>query len=112
MIENDVDILDLLEFFLDDLGFVVMAAQHRIPIEKIIADAPQTILLDYFLDDGYGKDICLEIKANPSTQHIPVIIMSASNDIEKYAFESRADAFISKPFDLSDLKNLVREQAA
>src|ERR1700745_4410835 len=79
VIENDIDILDLLKFFLDDIGFEMLPAQNRIPIEKIISDNPNLILLDYFLNDGYGKDICLEIKDNSSTKHIPVILMSASN---------------------------------
>ena len=109
VIENDLDILDLLKLFLDDIGFEVMPSQNRIPIEKIITDNPSLVLLDYFLNDGYGNEICLEIKENPLTKRIPVIIMSASDHIKKYALQSSADAFISKPFDILDLEILVRE---
>jgi two-component system phosphate regulon response regulator PhoB len=108
VIENDLDTLDILGFFLTDSGFEVLASQKTIPIEKIISDSPDIILLDYFLDDGYGKDMCLELKANALTGHIPVILISAHNKIKQIAIESCADAYLAKPFDLFELENLVR----
>lgn len=111
VIENDLDILDLLKFFLDDIGFEVLPAQNRIPIEKIISDNPDLVIIDYFLDDGYGYDICMELKANELTKHLPVIIMSASVHVEKYAHDCEATSFISKPFDIFALEDLVRKTA-
>ena len=109
VIENDLDILDLIQLFLDDIGFEVMPSQNRVPIEKIIIDNPSLILLDYFLNDGYGHDICAELKENSLTKDIPVIIMSASNHVEKYARACQASAFMPKPFDILELENIIRK---
>jgi len=68
-------------------------------------------LLDYLLHDGYGKEICLEIKNNPVTQHIPVIIFSAMTGLEEIAQDSCADAFLSKPFEMDDLEQMVDKMA-
>lgn len=112
VIENDPDILNILEIVLNDLGYEVIAAKNKIPIEKIIVDDPGLILLDYFLDDGHGKDLCLELKANPLTKHIPLVIMSAHFDVAQFAIESCADAFISKPFDIAALGDLLSDMVA
>lgn len=107
VIENDIDILDLVGFVLEDKGVEVIESQARMPIEKIVERQPNLVLLDYYLDDGYGKEICLEIKNNPLTKHIPVILFSAMTGLEEAAKESCADAFIAKPFDIDDLSKLV-----
>jgi DNA-binding response OmpR family regulator len=111
VIENDAPTLELLGLFLEDTGFEVMTSEFKVPIEKIIADAPSLILLDYFLNYGHGKEICTEIKANPATKHIPVVLTSASIDLSRLALECGADAYIEKPFDLFTLENMIRELA-
>jgi two-component system phosphate regulon response regulator PhoB len=111
IIENDEDILDIVGLVLTVKGFDVLPSQTSIPIEKIITDNPNLILLDYYLDDGYGKEICLEVKSNPLTRHIPVVIFSAMVGLEQAAKDSCADAFIGKPFNIEDLKKLVTDLA-
>jgi len=108
VIENDLDILDIVGFLFKVDGFEVLESQSKIPIEKIIEVNPNLILLDY-LHHEYGKEICLEIKNNPLTQHIPVIIFSAIIGLEEAAKASCADAFIAKPFDIDSLEKLVRK---
>lgn len=111
VIENDVDTLDVIGLLLEDTGFEVLPSENRVPIERILQQQPQLVLIDYFLNDGYGNEICLEIKANPLTRHIPVVLISTSNNIEQIAIDSLADAYISKPFDINDLEKIVRELA-
>lgn len=107
VIENDLDILDVVGFVFENKGLEVIESQSRVPIETIIEQNPDLVLLDYYLDEGYGKEICLAIKTNPVTKHIPVIIFSAMTGLEKAANDSCADTFIAKPFDIDDLEKLV-----
>ena len=111
VVENDADTLDLMNFLLEDSGFEAIRFTHTITPDEIKTHNPNLIILDHFLDDGFGGDLCLQIKNDPLTRHIPVIIYSASAGLEKIAQKSKADAFIEKPFDIVDLENMVRELA-
>ena len=110
IIEDDADTLDWLEFFVEDIGFQVLPSLSKPSIKSIIEQHPDLILLDYWLNDGYGSDICLELKANPGTKDIPVILMSVAFQLPQIARDCHADGYILKPFNLSDLENLVREK--
>jgi len=63
------------------------------------------------LDDGRGSDVCLELKGNPAAMHIPIILFSARNDVDRIAFACKADSFIAKPFDMHYLKQKVKEMS-
>ena len=56
VIENDAGILDIVGIIFRDKGFEVLASKTKIPIERIIQQMPNLILLDYLLDDGCGKE--------------------------------------------------------
>jgi CheY-like chemotaxis protein len=72
---------------------------------------PNIIVLDHLLDEGYGSDLCLLIKEHETTKHIPVILYSASHQIEQLAKISCADAYIPKPFDLFYFMEMVDKLA-
>jgi CheY-like chemotaxis protein len=112
VIENDLDTLDLIGFLLEDSGYKVLPSEKRVPIERVIEQDPQLIIIDYFLNDGYGNEICLALKANPLTKHIPVVLISTSPKIKQIAIDSFADGYIEKPFDINDLERIVRERCA
>ena len=63
------------------------------------------VLLDLMMPDMYGINVLQAIKADKFLQHIPVIIQSASNDINEHsrAFEFGAANFFSKPYDQKKL---------
>ncbi len=111
VIENDAGILDIVVIIFRDKGFEVLASKTKVTIERIIQQKPNLILLDYLLDDACSKEICLEIKNNPLTHHIPVIILSAITGLEEIAQDSCADAFIAKPFEIDDLEQMVDKMA-
>lgn len=70
---------------------------------------PALILLDNHLPGMNGLDICRTLKANCSTAHIPVIIISGSPAIGWRSLEVAADGCIEKPFNIHVLKELVRQ---
>ena len=111
VVENDIDTLDLMNFVLEDSGYQVIRFGKTTTPEELKSHKPNLIILDHFLGDGYGGDLCLQIKNDPSTRHIPVILYSASPGLEQIAEKSRADAYIEKPFDIVDLEKMVKELA-
>jgi DNA-binding response OmpR family regulator len=109
IIENDIDTLDIVTIILEDSGFTVVKSEAKIPVREITKINPDAIVIDYLLGAGYGSDLCMEIKENPLIKHIPVILFSASHNLEKITHDCRADASIAKPFDLDDFVQLINE---
>jgi DNA-binding response OmpR family regulator len=111
VIEDDNDILDLFQYILEDEGYKVWASDHSEHIEVIAEHRPNLVLLDDRLPGEYGHVICSRIKADPRTKNIPVVLVSATRDLEKLAFDCKADDYLPKPFDLKDLVKLVKQYA-
>ena len=111
IIEDDVDTLDLMGYILQEAGFAAIKANREVSIKEIASIKPDLAILDYLLPFGSGSEMCLEIKSNPLTTHIPVILYSAFNGLKRFAEESKADAYIAKPFDVEELVELIRATA-
>ncbi len=111
VIEDDVDILDMIQYILADEGYNVIGYDKLESLEKIIEQQPAVILLDNRLASGYGDSLCLSLKSSDETKQIPVIIVSASAGLEQIARNCKADAFLAKPFDLDDLVKMVKHYA-
>ena len=109
IIEDDVDTLEVMEFILRDTGYAIIKANRLVSIKEIISITPHLAILDVMLPYGFGSDLCLEIKNDPKSKHIPVILYSASSNLKILAKESHADAYLAKPFDLDRLLEMVKE---
>jgi DNA-binding response OmpR family regulator len=91
-------------------GYTVMFADASAEAGQLIkANPPDIILLDITLRDENGIDVCRQLKVSPETGLIPVILISGLSDTEARmrGIEAGADEFISKPFSISHLLNLV-----
>lgn len=111
--DDDVSILELAQIVLEEHGYTVKVAQNSREIAPALRNpVPDLVLLDLWFPDKGGVSITQELKANPETQHIPVIIVSANKDAPKIAQNIGADAVLCKPFDLSELENIVDHYAA
>lgn len=112
--DDEPDILKIVKFRLMkqgyDVHFVVNGKEAIEQLEKI---NPDLVLLDYSMPFVNGDEVCIHIKSNSNTQHIPVIIMTASTKIMDDGFIERvkADGKILKPFEpeelLTKIKNLI-----
>ena len=73
---------------------------------------PDLILLDVLMPGKDGLSVCSDIKANPDTQHIPIILMSAHNTSDDIAagLAAGADDYLCKPFSTAELKLRVRRR--
>ena len=108
VIEDNKEILDLIEEILTDEGYRVVAFNHYESVDAIMDFSPELILLDVRLSDGYGHLLCEDLKSNPKTNKIPVILVSAADNLEKIAHEAGADSFLSKPFSVESLVKVVK----
>ena len=79
-------------------------------LEKVRAETPDLILLDLMLPKLNGYEVCMKLKDDPLTRHIPIIILSAKGEIKDkvLGIEIGADDYVTKPFDLLELKARIR----
>lgn len=93
--------LDLLLNTLDREGYKVLVASSGASALRQAAYArPALILLDVLMPDMDGFETCRQLKSNPETQGIPIIMLTALHELDDkiHAFEVGAVDFISKPF--------------
>lgn len=101
--DDDPAILDVLTLFLEEVGYKVETIDEGATFRAFSNGYPDLLLLDILMSGWNGRDICLSLKSQEATRHIPIILVSANRETEKIAKEVGADDFLAKPFDLDDL---------
>jgi len=109
--EDDTGILDAMQMILEDAGYDVVTNEGEGTVSSIEREQPDLLLLDIWLSGINGKDVCVELKKQNSTKHIPVIMCSANRDTEQISREAGADDFLAKPFEMDDLLQKVERYA-
>ena len=92
-------------------GYHVMPATSGMQaLERAQAQPPDLILLDLMMPEMDGLEVCKRLKANASMRQIPVIFLTASNEMEHLVsgFEAGAVDYITKPFNPPELLARVR----
>jgi DNA-binding response OmpR family regulator len=114
VVDDDEDIREILMYVLESEGYEVSGLDNgRSVIDTVQKIQPDIVLLDVQLGDGDGRDICRELKQQPATRAIPVIIISANHGwASLHEKKCNADDFLAKPFDLTELVDHVKRFAA
>lgn len=108
--DDDKDILEICKIILDEAGYEIKTSENARNIEdQVSAFMPNLILMDNWLPDSGGITATRTIKSNAVLKDIPVIYFSANTDIEKLADRAGADSYLAKPFDITDLEDIVKK---
>jgi len=105
--DDDPGILDAVSIMLEFEGYDVKSTLNGAELLNMDTDLPDVLLLDIWMSGIDGRDICRQLKQKPVTSGMPVILISASKDIERSALEAGADGFLAKPFEMTDLLDKV-----
>ena len=112
VIDDDAAIRRLLEVSLETEGIRVETARDGVVgIRCAVDDPPSLVILDVMMPELDGWAVAERLAANPSTATVPVVFLSArtrDEDLEK-GMALGAAAYVTKPFDVSDLLDLVHE---
>ena len=113
VIEDDKDIRDTIVYILEEEKYEVVSSGDSKILKTINDFKPDLVLMDNWLtewkSDASGEQLSRELKSNPATSHIPIIIISAVSNIKEIAEAGLADAYLKKPFDVVALLEMVKK---
>ncbi len=112
LVEDGVTEMQLLTSYLKQAGLTVMSAQSGEEAQiKLNSQKPDLIVLDVILPGKSGFELCRELKADPSTSSIPVVICSTKDtDADKmWGDMLGANAYIPKPVDPTVFLQTIRQ---
>ena len=105
--DDNPAILDAIKIMLEEEGYEVETTVDGATVQDIKEPLPDLLLLDIWMSGIDGRDVCKLLKSSATTKHIPVIMISATKDIEQIAKDSGADDSVSKPFQMEHLFAIV-----
>lgn len=111
VIEDEKDLAELLVFNLEKEGFKLLCAYDGISgLERAKQEEPDLVVLDLMLPGLMGTEICKELRKEPRTANIPVLMLTAKGEeIDRVVgFEVGADDYMVKPFSMRELLLRIR----
>lgn len=117
MIVDDASMtVRLLQAFLEDAGYREFVTTDRSTeaMSLLLGERPDVVLLDLNMPEVSGFDILTQVRAHPNLQHVPILILTASDDAASKlrALELGATDFLAKPVDTSELALRLRNTLA
>lgn len=111
LLDDNKDLLQIVQIILKGQGYdTVLASCVEEASQKIKIHKPVLILMDVFISDEDGRELCNQLKHDPDTSNIRIIMMSGQdNNLGMMAWIG-ADDFMQKPFDYNDLLGRVQRQ--
>ena len=106
--DNERNLRILHELLGDDYQ-LTCAASGEEAVEQLSGGLPDLILLDVMMPGISGYELCRQLKSDPATSGIPVVLVTARarEDERRAGFDAGADAYLIKPFDPDVLLDLV-----
>ena len=111
IVEDNEDMRQFISYILSDNYNLIEAENGEEGFEVAKKHLPDVVISDVMMPKTDGFDLCQLLKTNVATNHIPVILLTAYalDEQKQVGFESGADAYISKPFNVKLLKTRVRK---
>lgn len=106
LVEDDESLAQLLLYNLGSVGYAVEWTAHgTAALKRLLGDPPDLVLLDWVLPGLSGIEILRQIRQNPHTRRLPVLMLTArtGREDQQRATELGVDAFIPKPFAVGDV---------
>jgi DNA-binding response OmpR family regulator len=113
VIDDDTDLLIVLNRSLLKMGYAVKTIFSGVNVAPHIEEyKPDIIILDVFLKDADGREVCRNLKHSDSYKRIPIIMISAHTSENEILNSCPADDFIHKPFSIGRLVSAISRMTA
>ncbi len=111
IVDDETDIVETLGIALEQEGYECITASNGIDaLNKARSENPNLVILDIMLPKMNGYKVSRLLKFDEQYQHIPVIMLTAkSQDSDRIqGIETGADGYLTKPFELKTLINMIK----
>jgi len=111
VVDDEPDLLELVRLNLRQAGYEVVTAETgREALECLRRSQPELLVLDLMLPDLSGTEVCREVRSDPETSSLPIIMLTAKADeVDRVVgLELGADDYVTKPFSPRELVLRVR----
>lgn len=111
VVEDEASLQQLLAYNLERAGFAVEQAYDADEARTLIAEAtPDLVLLDWMLPYMSGLELCRQLRRQPATANLPIIMLTARVDERDrlQGLDTGADDYVTKPFSIDELIARVR----
>lgn len=109
ILDDSEDILTVMKEALEMDGYEVQGLNYTDDICKAAINFnADMVILDFILFGINGGELCHMLKTTPATAHIPVVMVSAYPRVLESLGNYGSDAFIAKPFNLSDISETIK----
>ena len=112
VVDDDPVIVRLLEVNFEMEGFTVIAAVDGMDgVDRARKHVPDIVVSDVMMPKLNGLELCVALKTDDSTKHIPVILLSAKAQVAdiRAGLDAGADDYVTKPFEPLDLIDRVNK---
>jgi DNA-binding response OmpR family regulator len=110
VVDDDPVIVRLLEVNFEMEGFqVVTAVDGQDGVDKARSEQPDVVVSDVMMPKLNGLELTAALKADDTTKHIPIVLLSAKAQVDdvRAGLEAGADDYVTKPFEPLDLIDRV-----
>lgn len=117
VVEDNEEVRGLVADTLKENYHILECENGKIALDCIEQELPDLIVSDLMMPEVDGLELCLKVKSNDATNHIPFILLTAKGSEKNQisGLNTGADIYISKPFSLQvlklNIKNLLKAQA-
>lgn len=102
IVDDSTDLLNIFYWMLQKKGYDCVTTYYKEGLfDKLSKLTPSLVILDVNLSGEDGRNICSQIKSDPQTMQIPVILCSGNHELLKDYKACGADDFLEKPFEIS-----------
>ncbi len=111
IVEDDLDIADMLNAYFRVQGYDVLTVNWgEDGVRACQANLPDLVILDIRLPDIDGFEVAIRLRSNRRTREVPIIFLTEKRDRRDRlkGLELKADDYITKPFDIQELRLRVR----
>jgi CheY-like chemotaxis protein len=109
IVEDDADLAAMLKLLLEAEGYAVETAVNGAALALAASIRPAAILLDIMMPGMDGIEVAQQLRADPRTHPIPIVLMSAAHRLRERAQEVQVDRLLPKPFDVGQVLGIVEQ---
>lgn len=111
IVDDEAALVALIRYNLEKEGYRCdEAADGREALLKVAEEQPDLVLLDWMLPELSGLEVCRQLRRNPATRNLPVIMLTARGEEEDRVrgLDAGADDYVPKPFSPGELAARIR----